>query len=63
MTLTYSLTDDFKVIVKTGTKKIDEVGPFDSAEGADAWAIALCAKYNSPEYSAITYPNQITEQA
>ena len=59
MTLNYLVTEDFKVIVKDGTKKIDEVGAFDSAEGADQWGSAVCDKYNSPEYAAVKYPNDI----
>lgn len=62
MTLNYSVTEDFKVIVKDGTKKIDEVGAFDSAEGADQWAAAVCEKYNSPEYAAVKYPNEISAE-
>lgn len=59
MALNYSVTDDWKVIIKDGTKKIDEVGAFDSAEGADLWGAAVCEKYNSPEYADVTYPNEL----
>lgn len=59
MALTYKVTDDFKVILKNGTKTIDEVGPFDSAEGADQWGSAVCDKYNSPEYANVDYPNDL----
>lgn len=59
MALTYSVTDDFKVILKSGTKKIDEVGAFDSAEGANLWGQAIVDKYNSPEYAKVTYPNEL----
>ena len=47
MALSYSVTDDYKVIIKSGTKKIDEVGPFDSAEGAEIWGSAVVEKYNA----------------
>ena len=57
MALSYTVTDDYKVILKSGTKKIDEVGPFDSAEGAEIWGKAVCEKYNSAEYAGIDYPN------
>lgn len=59
MALNYSVTEDFKVIIKDGTKKIDEVGAFDSAEGAEIWGAAVCEKYNSQEYAAVKYPNEI----
>jgi hypothetical protein len=59
MTLNYSVTDDFKVILKDGTKKIDEVGAFDSAESAKFWGTAVCEKYNSTEYADVKYPDQL----
>jgi hypothetical protein len=59
MALNYSVTDDWKVIIKDGTKKIDEVGAFDSAEGANIWGTAVCEKYNSPEYAGVDYPNEL----
>jgi len=63
MALSYTVTDDFKVIVKSGTKKIDEVGAFESAESANYWGTSVCAKYNSAEYAGVEYPNQLPEQA
>ena len=64
MALSYSVTEDNVVIIKSGTKKIDEVGAWDSAEGADAWGAAVCEKYNSPEYAGVKYPDQLpTEDA
>lgn len=62
MVLNYSITDDFKVIIKDGTKKIDEVGAFDSAEGADLWGAAVCEKYNSDAYKAVKYPNELANE-
>lgn len=57
MTLTYTVTNDFKVILKSDNEKIDEVGAFDSAESANYWGTNVCEKYNSPEYADIEYPN------
>lgn len=57
MTLTYTVTDDLKVILKSGNKKIDEVGAFDSEESANYWGTAVCEKYNSAEYADVEYPN------
>ena len=59
MALNYSVTDDCKVILKDGTKKIDEVGAFDSAEGANIWGAAVCEKYNSSEYADVKYPDEL----
>jgi hypothetical protein len=59
MALNYSVTEDFKVIIKDGIKKIDEVGAFDSAEGAEIWGAAVCEKYNSPEYKDVKYPDEL----
>jgi hypothetical protein len=61
MTLSYTVTDDFKVIIKSGTKKIDEVGAFESEESANYWGTNVCAKYNAPEYKDIEYPNQLPD--
>ena len=63
MVLSYSVTDENIVILKSGTKKINEVGPWDSATGAAEWGAAICEKYNSPEYAKITYPDQLPEDA
>lgn len=59
MTLNYTITDDFKVILKKDNNQIDEVGPFDSAEGAELWGSAVCDKYNSTEYADVEYPNDL----
>jgi hypothetical protein len=59
MALNYSVTEDWKVIVKDGTKKIDEVGAFDSVEGANIWGTAVCEKYNSLKYADVKYPNEL----
>lgn len=62
MALSYSVTNENLVIIKSGTKKVDEVGPWDSAEGADAWGKAVCEKYNAPEYAGVDYPNDLQEK-
>lgn len=59
MALSYSVTDDYKVILKSGTKKIDQLGPWDTEEGAHIWGTAICEKYNSPEYAEVEYPNDL----
>ncbi len=59
MAISYTVTDDFKVIIKSGTKKIDEVGAFDSEEGAHIRGAAVCEKYNAPEYAEVEYPNSL----
>lgn len=59
MAFTYSVTEDFKVILKSGNKKIDEVGAFDSEEGAHIWGSGVCEKYNAPEYADVKYPNDL----
>ena len=48
MALSYSVTDDYKVIIKSGTKKIDEVGAFDSEEGAHIWGTKKGTKKPKP---------------
>ena len=63
MGLTYTITDDFKVILKNGTKTIDEVGAFDSLDSAEYWGLAVCAKYNSPEYAGVDYPQSLPHEA
>jgi len=61
MALSYTITDDFKVILKSGNKKIDEVGAFDSEESANYWGQSVIDKYNSPEYANVDYPNDLPE--
>ena len=61
MKLTYSITDDLKVILKSGSKKIDQIGAFDTAESANYWGTHVCEKYNSPEYADIDYPNDLPD--
>lgn len=62
MAFSYVVTDDFKVILKSNGNNIDEVGPFDSREGADIWGTAVCEKYNAPEYAEVEYPNSLPEE-
>lgn len=63
MTLIYSVDKEFRVILKSGTKKVDEVGPFDSEEGANIWGAAVCDKYNSAEYANVDYPNELEKKS
>jgi hypothetical protein len=63
MTLTYTVTEDFKVILKSGTKKIDEVGAFESEESANYWGTNVCEKYNAAEYANVKYPDQLPNEA
>lgn len=62
MVLSYEVTDDYKVIVKSDTKKIDVVGAFESEESAHYWGTNVCNKYNSPEYAGIYYPNDLLKE-
>ncbi len=59
MSYTFTVDKDLKVIVKEGTKKIDEVGPWADAEGADYWATEMTKKYEAnPTY---VYPGEEPE--
>ena len=58
MTLTYKVTKDYEVEVLDGGKKVDLVGPFDSAEGAELWGSAVCEKYNSADFADVKYPEE-----
>ena len=53
---TYTLDKDLIIhLLKDGTE-LDQVGPWDLADGANAWATAICAKYNdNPTY---VYPGE-----
>lgn len=59
MAYTYNVTDALEVKIKQGNKIIDTVGPWDSREGAEQWAQAVCDKYNAPEYANTPYPNDL----
>lgn len=56
MSYTFTVDKDLKVIVKEGTKKIDEVGPWADAEGAEYWAQEMAKKYG--ENPSFVYPNE-----
>lgn len=59
MSYSFTVDKDFKVIVKEGTNKIDEVGPFGDAEGANYWAGEMAKKYDAnPTY---VYPGEEPE--
>lgn len=62
MALSYTVSEDFKVILKSGSKKIDEVGAFDSEDGAHLWGQAVCDKYNSEAYAGVNYPNELDQE-
>lgn len=56
MSYSFTVSEDNKVIVKQGNKKIDEVGAFESAESAAYWAGEMTKKYDdNPTY---VYPNE-----
>jgi hypothetical protein len=56
MAYSFNVTDDHKVVVKDGNKKIDEVGPWGDAEGAEYWATEMSKKYDAnPTY---VYPGE-----
>lgn len=56
MAYAFTVSDDFKVIVKQDGAKIDEVGPWADAEGAQYWAGEMQKKYDeNPTY---VYPNE-----
>ena len=61
MEYTYTVTDDLKLILKLGTKKIDEIGAFDTQASADYWGLGVCKKYNSAEYADVEYPNELPD--
>lgn len=56
----YTIDKDFKVILKQGTKVIDIVGAFESAESGQIWADAVCAKYN--DNPTFVYPGEEPEE-
>jgi hypothetical protein len=61
MTYTYNITNDNACEVLKDGVKVDTVGPFDSADGANIWGAAVCEKYNSPEYAEVEYPGEPSE--
>ena len=52
----YTIDKDLKVILKEGSKVIDTVGAFESAESAEYWAKEVCAKYN--DNPTFVYPDE-----
>lgn len=58
MKYTHTVNDNIVEIFKNNSL-VDSIGPFDSYEGADSCGSTICAKYNSPEYDTIDYPNDI----
>jgi hypothetical protein len=60
MTLSFTVKDGM-AIIKSGTKVIDEVGAWVTDAEAEAWAVAICEKYNSLDYADVEYPNDLPE--
>ena len=53
---TYTLDKDLIVHLSKDGVEIDQVGPWDLADGANSWGTAICAKYNdNPTY---VYPGE-----
>jgi hypothetical protein len=62
MAYAYTITEDNKCEILKDKVKVDTVGPWDSAEGAQLWGEAVCAKYNSAEYAGVNYPNDLPKE-
>lgn len=52
----FIVSDDLKVIIKQGNKKIDEVGAFESEASASYWATEVSKKYL--ENPTFVYPGE-----
>ena len=61
MTLTYTVQDGKAILSKDGAE-LDTVGPWETDAEAQAWAVAVCEKYNSAEYATVDYPNELPEE-
>jgi hypothetical protein len=61
MTLTYTVENGKAILSKDGAE-LDTVGPWETDPEAEAWASAVCDKYNSAEYAAVDYPNELPEE-
>lgn len=59
MAYIFNTTDDFRVIVELDGDKIDEVGPWGDAEGANYWAGEMQKKYD--ENPTFVYPGEEPE--
>lgn len=57
------IVKDCIAIIKSGTKIVNQVGPWETDQEAGAWAAAVCDKYNSEEYAGVTYPNELVDEA
>jgi hypothetical protein len=53
---TYTLDKDLVIHLSKDDVEIDQVGPWDLADGADAWGTAVCAKYN--DNPTFVYPGE-----
>jgi hypothetical protein len=61
MTLTYTVENAKAIIAKDGVQ-LDTVGPWETDFEAEAWASAICEKYNSAEYAGVDYPNRLPDE-
>jgi hypothetical protein len=61
MAYTFTVDEDFKVVVAEDGDKIDEVGPWADAEGAEYWATEMAKKYS--DNPTFVYPGEEPEEA
>jgi hypothetical protein len=53
---TYTVDENLIVHLLKDGNEIDQVGPWDLADGAAAWGVSICAKYNeNPDWA---YPRE-----
>lgn len=53
---TYTIDENLVLHVIKDEVELDQVGPWDSIEGAQAWGEAICNKYNNNP--TFVYPNE-----
>lgn len=61
MAYTFTVDDDYKVIVKQGSKKIDEVGAFESKESGEYWAGEMTKYYEANPTHPYPIPSELPE--
>ena len=59
MAYTFTVDDDYKVIVKQGSKKIDEVGAFESKESGEYWAGEMTKYYEANPTHPYPIPSEL----
>lgn len=59
MAYIFTVDEDFKVVVAEDGDKIDEVGPWADAEGAEYWATEMAKKYDANP--SFVYPGEEPE--